>query len=84
VEFIKQGKAPFTCKYKCLRTCDPQQAPYCIARALANAAIGKLDKGFVFAGSNAYRCTEIIPVEILVNRLKSELLDALNPVPHTS
>ena len=78
VEKIKQGQTvPFTCKYKCLRTCDPKKAPYCIARVLANAAQGKLDEAFVFAGSNAYRCNEILPVRKLVAKLAEELSMAL-------
>jgi len=85
VEQIKQGKTvPFTCKYQCLRTCDPKVAPYCIAKALANAAQGNLDESFVFAGSNAYRCTEIVPVKKLVEQLTDELVSALaaeNTIP---
>ncbi|MCK4913476.1 MAG: nitronate monooxygenase [Planctomycetes bacterium] len=78
VEKIKQGKTmPFKCNYKCLRTCDPNKAPYCIANVLANAAQGKLDESFVFAGSNAYRCNEIIPVKTLVEKLSKELAAAL-------
>jgi NAD(P)H-dependent flavin oxidoreductase YrpB (nitropropane dioxygenase family) len=80
VEQIKQGKTvPFTCKYQCLRTCDPKAAPYCIAKALANAAQGNLDESFVFAGSNAYRCTEIVPVKKLVEQLSEELARAMAP-----
>src|SRR3989339_268509 len=79
VEKIKQGKTmPFKCVYQCLRTCDPKKAPYCIAKVLANAAQGKLDESFAFAGSNAYRCTEIIPVKSLVEKLKEELTLALS------
>jgi len=73
VEDIKRGKTmPAACKYRCLKTCDPKIAPYCIAKALTNAAEGNLDEGFVFAGSNAYRCTEIVPVKKLINELVSE------------
>ncbi|MDD5326240.1 MAG: nitronate monooxygenase [Phycisphaerae bacterium] len=78
VEKIKQGKTmPFKCDYQCLRTCEPQKAPYCIAKVLANAAQGKLDESFVFAGSNAYKCNEIIPVKALVEKLSEELALAL-------
>jgi len=78
VENIKQGKTvPFNCKYHCLRTCNPKEAPYCIAKVLSNAARGKLDESFVFAGSNAYRCTEIVPVKVLVEKLTEELASAL-------
>jgi len=78
VESIKQGKTiPFNCRYHCLRTCNPKEAPYCIAKVLSNAARGKLDESFVFAGSNAYRCTEILPVKVLVEKLTEELASAL-------
>jgi len=78
VEKVKQGLTmPFKCNYKCLRTCDPEKAPYCIAKVLSNASKGKLDESFVFAGSNAYKCTEIIPVKVLVEKLTEELAAAL-------
>jgi NAD(P)H-dependent flavin oxidoreductase YrpB (nitropropane dioxygenase family) len=78
VEKIKQGKTmPFTCNYRCLRTCEPKKAPYCIAKVLANAANGKLDESFAFAGSNAYLCKEIISVKSLVEKLSEELTQAL-------
>ena len=78
VEKIKQGKTmPFKCNYQCLRTCEPKKAPYCIAKVLANAAQGKLDESFVFAGSNAYRCNEIVSVKTLIEKLTEELVSAL-------
>ena len=78
VEKIKQGGTmPFKCEYKCLKTCDPTKAPYCIAKVLANAAHGKMDESFVFAGSNAYQCNEIVPVKLLVEKLAEELTLAL-------
>ncbi len=78
VERIKQGQTtPFVCKSHCLRSCDPRKAPYCIASVLAKAALGQLDESFAFAGSNAYRCNEIIPVKALVSKLMDELVLAL-------
>lgn len=78
VEKIKQGETvPFKCRYKCLRTCDPEKAPYCIAKVLANAAKGKMDESFAFAGSNASRCREIVPVKVLVDKLVEELSRAI-------
>jgi NAD(P)H-dependent flavin oxidoreductase YrpB (nitropropane dioxygenase family) len=78
VEKIKQGKTmPFHCNYQCLKTCDPQKAPYCIAKALANAARGQMDEAFAFAGTNAYKCNEIIPVKDLVAKLVQETEAAL-------
>ncbi len=82
VEKIKQGKTiPFKCNYKCLKTCDPKKAPYCIAKVLANAAQGKLGESFVFAGLNAYKCNEIIPVKELVEKISEELAIALATEP---
>ena len=65
-------KKPFKCPWKCLRTCDLKNSPYCIAIALKNAQTGKLNKGFAFAGANAYRIDKIMPVEELVNTLVKE------------
>ena len=78
VDEIKKGKtSPTACNYQCLRTCSPKTAPYCIAKALTSAAEGDLDKGFVFAGSNAYRCDEIVPVKTLIDELVSEAIQAM-------
>ncbi|MBN1786792.1 MAG: nitronate monooxygenase [Sedimentisphaerales bacterium] len=78
VEKVKQGlTVPFECSYQCLRTCDPEKAPYCIAKVLANAAKGNLEESFIFAGTNAYKCNEIIPVKELVEKLTRELEAAL-------
>lgn len=79
VQGIKQGKTvPFKCGYQCLRTCDPQKAPYCIAEVLSKAADGDIEHSFAFAGSNAYRCKKIVPVKELVDELTRELSDALS------
>lgn len=79
VERIKKGELiPFKCNYHCLRTCDPVSAPYCIAKVLANASEGKLDEGFAFAGSNAYKCTNIVPVKVLIEQLVDETIENLD------
>ncbi len=73
LEDVKKGiTKPFTCRWKCLKTCDFRKAPYCIAEALTNAAQGNLEKGFVFAGSNAWRVKEIVSVKELIKTLLSE------------
>lgn len=82
VEKINQGQtAPFRCDYQCLRTCDPNKAPYCISKVLADASKGKMDESFAFAGSNAHRCNEIVPVSELVKTLSDELTAALAETP---
>jgi hypothetical protein len=37
-----------------------------------------MDESFVFCGSNAYRCEEIVPVKEFVDKLVIETLDSLN------
>jgi NAD(P)H-dependent flavin oxidoreductase YrpB (nitropropane dioxygenase family) len=75
-DIMKGDTTPTSCNFCCLKTCSPKTAPYCIAKALANAAEGNLDKGFVFAGANAYRCTEIVPVKKLIATLVEEYEEA--------
>lgn len=65
-------KKPFKCPWKCLKTCDFTKVPYCIALALTNAKKGKLDYGFAFAGSNAFRVDKIVPVKELIETLLVE------------
>ncbi len=75
-EFIESmregGKKPFKCVFKCLSTCDPQNAPYCIASALINAMKGNLDRGFAFCGANVGRIDRILSVHELVTQLQNE------------
>lgn len=79
VERILHGETvPFRCRYHCLKTCTPATAPYCIAEVLAKAAEGDMDDSFVFSGSNAYRCKEIVPVKDLIDKLVAETLDSLS------
>jgi nitronate monooxygenase len=65
-------KVPFKCPYKCLKTCDYQNAPYCIALALIHAQKGRFDKGFAFCGQNAARIREILSVQELMSSLQKE------------
>ncbi|WP_456443005.1 NAD(P)H-dependent flavin oxidoreductase [Caldithrix abyssi] len=75
---VKEGqKKPFKCSWKCLKTCDFRTTPYCIADALANAQRGMLEKGFTFAGSNAYKVDRIVSVNELFLTLEKEYLQAL-------
>jgi nitronate monooxygenase len=76
-KIMKGETIPFKCPFHCLRSCNPRTAPYCIARVLADASKGMLLNSFVFAGSNAYRCTEIVSVKTLINQLKVELSNSL-------
>ncbi len=65
-------KKPFQCPWKCLRTCNIRESPYCIASALIQAKLGNFKDGFAFAGSNAWKIKKIISVKELIQTLKRQ------------
>jgi len=74
---ISSGKKKsIKCAWKCLKSCDITSAPYCISLALDNARKGILEKGFAFAGSNAFRIDKIISVKELLQELQKQYLCA--------
>jgi nitronate monooxygenase len=76
LEQVEAGaKIPVNCPYHCLKPCVPRDSPYCIARALVDAKKGNLEKGFVFCGSNAWRCKEIVSVAQVFQDLGREYLE---------
>ena len=73
LEDVNNGiKKPFSCPYHCISTCDFKESNYCIALALVNAKKGKLNKGFAFAGKNAFRISKITTVKELIESLIEE------------
>ena len=77
----EQGhKHKFSCPWQCLSTCKADDANYCISIALNNARKGKIERGFVFAGANAYKIKEIVSVKSLIKELKSGYIQALKAV----
>jgi NAD(P)H-dependent flavin oxidoreductase YrpB (nitropropane dioxygenase family) len=66
------NEKPKGCAYRCIKTCDYTKSPYCIIRALYNAAIGDMNKGYVFAGANAYLAEKISSVKDVIAKLKNE------------
>ena len=64
--------APTACRYHCIQSCARQKAPYCIADALLNSLKGTAQEGLLFAGANAWRIKEILPLKKLFNRLDDE------------
>jgi nitronate monooxygenase len=81
IDDVRDGKRkPYTCPYHCLRTCDYEKTPYCIAQALMNAKKGKLKNGFAFVGANAGRERAIISVRELMERLQVEFEAAIRPI----
>jgi nitronate monooxygenase len=73
IQKVKDGKKqPKKCPFKCIKTCDISKSPYCIIVALINALKGNFDSGFAFAGSNAFRATQITSVKEIFQSLLKE------------
>lgn len=74
--FLERVKASLTrpknCPFDCIKTCDVTHSPYCIMLALYNAFRGRLQRGYAFCGSNAWRATKIVSVRELMETLKRE------------
>ncbi|GAB4247662.1 MAG: nitronate monooxygenase [Thermoleophilia bacterium] len=58
-------RCPFTCLKRCSRS-------FCINDRLELARTGDIDEGLVFAGSNVWKCRDIVPVAELMDRLRRE------------
>ena len=70
---VKEGlKQPKACPFNCIKTCDVTNSPYCIMLALYNAYKGKMENGYAFCGSNAWRTDKIVSVKELISDLKQE------------
>lgn len=70
---VEAGKRqPKVCPVNCIRTCDIKTAPYCIIASLTSALRGNFNRGYAFAGSNVWRCNEIVSVKELVQTLRNE------------
>lgn len=59
--------------YNCIKTCNVQNSPYCITKALINSVKGKVDDGLIFCGSNVSKIKEIVSVHDLMKELICEL-----------
>ncbi|GAG22671.1 unnamed protein product, partial [marine sediment metagenome] len=78
IDRIMHGeKMPFKCSYRCLRSCNPNTVPYCIAKALCDAITGDMDNAVVFAGSNVVKVKKIVSVKELINDIVSEAIEEL-------
>lgn len=70
---VKEGlEQPKFCPYHCIRTCDIEKSPYCIALALFNAYKGNFENGFAFAGLNAFKADRIMSVKETMAELVKE------------
>lgn len=71
-EFIKSTeneKSKITKCYKCIKTCDIKNTPYCITKALINSVKGNLKEGLIFCGSNVDKVKELMTVHDLMEEL---------------
>ena len=75
-EFIRsvaEGKEkPRSCPFHCIKSCNYTESPYCIIKALYNAARGNMKKGYAFAGGNAYLAEKIQSVKEVIDGLKAD------------
>lgn len=70
---VKKGmEYPKACPFHCIKTCDSKKSPYCIALALYHAYKGNFEKGFAFAGSNAFKAKRILSVRDTIGELSRE------------
>lgn len=56
---VKAGKVPHGKCHQCIKTCRPDETPYCITDALIAAAKGDIENGLLFCGANAYRADKM-------------------------
>lgn len=69
---VMRGEKLYSGKcYRCLAKCNPSEIPYCITKALIEAARGNVEEGLLFCGANAYRAEKIETVkEVIADLLK--------------
>lgn len=68
---VRNGeKQPRVCPVHCIKTCDVTHSPYCIISALYSAFRGKMNSGYAFCGSNAFKAKRIERVKDVFADLK--------------
>lgn len=76
--FITNPVGNKACFYKCLHKCSVTEIPYCISKALINAANGDLEDALLFCGSNAYKATHLEYVSEIFDEISLALLPTKN------
>jgi len=70
---VKEGKQrPLRCPVHCIKTCDISRSPYCIISALYSAFKGRMNSGYAFCGSNAFRATKIESVGGIFKEIRED------------
>jgi nitronate monooxygenase len=79
-DFLREStegkRKPASCKYNCIKSCNPKTTLFCIADALVSAYYGTMDNGFAFTGSNAGRIYQISTVREVFSELEIEYRQA--------
>lgn len=73
IKLTENGKNKIERCYNCIKTCDVKNTPYCITKALINAAKGNMKDALIFCGSNVDKIKEIVPVRVLMRELVSQM-----------
>ena len=83
-EFIQRVKdgltKPRNCPFHCIKTCDYTKSPYCIIKALYHASKGNMQKGYAFAGNNAFLSDKIRSVKEVIALLQADFSLATNRI----
>lgn len=57
------------CLYRCLQSCRPKEIPYCISKALFDAANGDVNNGLLFCGAHGYKANKLQSVKEVMDEL---------------
>lgn len=55
--------------YRCIKSCNVANTPYCITKALIKSVKGNVEDGLIFCGSNVYKAKKIVSVHDLMEEL---------------
>lgn len=69
IKKTSEEREPVKRCFKCIHKCNPATTPYCISRALFNAADGNLDNALIFCGENAYKVNKMSTVKEIIDEL---------------
>lgn len=73
IDEVTISRPKITKCYDCLIPCNPKNTPYCISKALINAAKGDIDNALLFCGENAYRADRLYSVDEVITELTCKL-----------
>lgn len=69
IKNVEKQKCKIEKCYRCIKTCDVVNSPYCITKALIESVKGNIDHGLIFCGSNVDKIKEIVSVHSLMEEL---------------